>query len=106
MSRARSRRYGATGLAFVVFSLAILGLLASAGTVPHTHWSATPGLFNEDHDFSALATIGSASGLLPQTPSVVPLVLRAPLAIAPSPSGAVNHTRRAAGPRAPPAPLA
>ena len=105
MSREPAHRHGRV-VALVIFSLALLGLIGSAGSVPHTHWSATPGIFNEDHDLSALATLGSASGLLSQTPSVVPLVMAAPLAIAPSPTGRADQTHRSAEPRAPPAPLA
>ena len=97
------RRRGSGLTALVVFSLALVAFLVSAGSLPHTHSFATPGVYNEDHDRSFLATLGSGSGLLPQTPSVVPLVMAAPLAIAPRASARALQAHRSADSRAPPA---
>ena len=103
MPSKRWRSDGSVLTAFVVFSLALVAFLVSASSLPHTHASTTPALFNEDHDLSSLATLSSGSGLLPQTPSVAPLVIAAPLAIAPRANGLADQTHRSADSRAPPA---
>jgi hypothetical protein len=103
MPRARLRSHGIIIPAFVVFALALVAVVVNAGSVPHSHASATPGVFNEDHDLSALATVGSSSGLVSQTPSIVPLDAAAPLAAGPLTSAPVDQARRSADSRAPPA---
>ena len=103
MPSARLRRPGIIIPAFVVFVFALVAVVVNAGSVPHSHASATPGVFNEDHDLSALATVGSSSGLVSQTPSVVPLAAAAPLATGPLATAPLEQARRSADSRAPPA---
>jgi hypothetical protein len=57
--------------------LALLGAIAAAGSIPHAHLGAHPGLFNQDHDLSLLSTFAS-SAPLPVVPAIaVALVVAA-----------------------------
>lgn len=102
MSHVRSRSHRAFLAALIVVSFALMALVVNAGTVPHVHASLTPGVFNEDHDLSSLATLGSGSGLVPQTPSIVPFDTASPLVAGPPAREPVDRARRSADSRAPP----
>ena len=85
--------------------LAIVAVGVEGATIPHAHKSSTPGLFNEEHDLTNLAT--SRGGVT--VPDAVPTIAL-PLVVAPLVLGTAS--RPAATPcrqfdsRAPPTPLA
>jgi hypothetical protein len=85
----------------VLAGLALLGLVLSAGSIPHTHVGYGVGLYNQEHDLSALAAFGGAAPPPPAasaTPFDVPVAALA--AAAPIRPG--SAPRRLARPRAPP----
>jgi hypothetical protein len=96
-----SRRASLRG-ALIVFAVALFAVLFNTTAPPHTHASATPGIFNEDHDLSAFATLGTTTGLLSRAPSVEALVDVAPLADGPREASLRDDAHRASGSRAPP----
>jgi len=49
--------------------LIIVPLVGQRASLPHSHSGPTPGLFNEEHDLTLLATSGAAA-----LPAVLPLV--------------------------------
>jgi hydrogenase/urease accessory protein HupE len=98
----RSLRHPLVALSLL---LAVVAVGVEGATIPHAHKSPTPGLFNEEHDLTNLAT--SRGGVT--VPDAVPTIAR-PLVVAPLVLCTVS--RPAATPcrqfdsRAPPAPLA
>lgn len=54
--------------------LGVAGFLLTGGSLPHIHGPDHPGLHNQEHDLSYLATFGSA-GPVPDAPAVAPLAL-------------------------------
>jgi hypothetical protein len=68
--RSRTSRI-AVSLLFV----AVAALLAGSASISHTHVSSTPGLFNEEHDLTYLATLGAGSGVVPDAPSSAPFAV-------------------------------
>jgi hypothetical protein len=83
-------------------ALALLGFLASVGSVPHTHTGAGAGLYNQEHDLSYLAAFGGGApppAAAPATPVDAPIVAVPP----PAPLRPGSVPRRLARPRAPPA---
>jgi hypothetical protein len=80
--------------------LALVALLAREASLPHQHVGSSPGLFNQDHDFCALAAV--AGGLVPDSPE--PATLRVSLAPVTVLALAVRAVapRCLADPRAPP----
>jgi hypothetical protein len=81
-------------------TLALAGLLLAAATVSHTHVTPKPGLFNQEHDLSYLATLGSVAPLAQAVGPVVPLVVAA--AYAPSAPAVETRPGRHQDSRAPP----
>lgn len=92
-----------TGRARVSLLLAILALplLLQGASLPHTHSGAPPGLFNQEHDLTLLATVGTVASADAGAPAVlVVMVVTAVAALAPRrPARALGST---ADPRAPP----
>jgi hypothetical protein len=86
----------------ILTALALLGLVLSAGSVPHTHTGDVVGLYNQEHDLSYLAALGGGAPppvVASATPLDVPVVaLAAPAQV--WPGSAPRHPAR---PRAPPA---
>jgi hypothetical protein len=82
-------------------ALALLGFLASVGSVPHTHTGYGTGLYNQEHDLSYLAAFGGGApppAAAPATPVDAPIVAPPP----PAPLRPGSAPRRLARPRAPP----
>jgi hypothetical protein len=82
--------------------LALLALLLRDASLPHQHVSASPGLYNHDHDLSALATV--AGGLVPDRPEPRPALAALTAIAAPAPDAGSHAPRRHADSRAPPSP--
>ena len=58
----------------LLVGLALAGFLLSAASLPHRHDPAQPGLYNQEHDLSYLATF-AGNGLVPDTPAAAPLIV-------------------------------
>jgi hypothetical protein len=58
----------------ILVGLAVAGLLLGAAGIPHSHSPGLPGLYNQEHDLSYLATFGGGAPL-PDAPSAAPLVV-------------------------------
>jgi hypothetical protein len=97
----RLRRCLGSPLLIVLVGLALAGFLLSAASIPHTHAPSLPGLYNQEHDLSYLATFGGG-GLVSETPAAAPLVLVVVLAIAAAAGPPPLVSRRHADFRAPP----
>jgi hypothetical protein len=82
-------------------ALAVLASVASTGSVPHAHVAGEPALYNQEHDLSTLAALGSAAPLPAPVAVAAALVV---LAVLPAPPSRLR-SRRAGGhaSRAPPA---
>src|SRR5207247_1100656 len=84
--------------------LLMLGLAAfvvSGACLPHLHASGEFGLWNEEHDLSLMAALGTAASQLDATP-VVGLVLALVLTLALAGACAVSAPLCLPDPRAPP----
>ena len=95
------RRHLASPLPLVLVGLALAGSLLAAASLPHTHSPDLPGLYNQEHDLSYLATFGGAAPV-PDAPSTAPFVLVVVLAVATAARVAPITSRRHADFRAPP----
>jgi hypothetical protein len=95
------RRHLGSLLPAVLVGLALAGLLLGPAGLPHTHSPWQPGFYNQEHDFSYLATVGGV-GPVSDTPAAAPLVVVVALAIAPAMGPAPSVGRRHADFRAPP----
>jgi len=86
---------------------ALLGLLAFAavtlagGSLPHLHAAGEPGLWNEEHDLSLMAALGTAASQPDATP-VMALELALILALALAGARPASAPLRLSAPRAPP----
>jgi hypothetical protein len=87
--------------AALLATLALAGLVLAAATVPHTHVTATPGLFNQEHDLTYLATL-SGVGPLTQAAGAVALIVVVAAVLAPSLPTAASGPGRHPDSRAPP----
>ena len=100
MSRARIARPTSSPLGFLLL-VAVFALLLQGACLPHTHAGVGPGLYNQDHDLSLLATLHGAAVLLDAQPA--PLVVVVVSAVTPagteSPAAPARST---ADSRAPP----
>ena len=85
----------------ILVALALTGSLLGAASIPHSHTPGHPGLYNQEHDLSYLATFGGGAPL-PATPSPAPLVVLVVLAVATTAGAAPVVWRRHADFRAPP----
>lgn len=84
----------------VLAALALASVLASTGSVPHTHLGSGPGLYNEEHDLAYLATLSAALLTVAGPTLVVGVAVRTLPELAPTPL--VAPARRYTDPRAPP----
>ena len=96
------RRYSASPAPLVLVALALAGFLLSVASLPHSHVPGRPGLYNQEHDLSYLATFGAAAPV-PDAPSAAPLVVVVILAVAITAGVPPVTWRRHADFRAPPA---
>src|SRR5947208_16887223 len=85
----------------VLIVVATLGLVRSAGSLPHTHQPSLPGLYNQEHDLTLLAAVGGI-GPLPDAPSVDPIALATLLVVPPISWLPRARPRRTTDYRAPP----
>ena len=85
----------------ILVGLALAGSILSAASIPHSHTPGHPGLYNQEHDLSYLATFGGGAPL-PDTPSPAPLVVLLALVVASVIGAAPVVWRRHADFRAPP----
>jgi hypothetical protein len=77
VDRRRSVRHPA---AVLVLLLAIIALGIEGATIPHVHRSVTPGLFNEEHDLTNLATSRGGVTVPVAVPTLAVLLVVASLA--------------------------
>jgi hypothetical protein len=98
---ARARALVTPALSLMLVALALAGFVLSGASIPHSHAPGHPGLYNQEHDLSYLATFG-AGAPVPATPSAAPLVLLVVLAVALAAETPRALCRRHADFRAPP----
>jgi hypothetical protein len=85
----------------ILVGLAVAGSLLGAASIPHSHTPGHPGLYNQEHDLSYLATFGGGAPL-PDAPSAAPLVVLVIIVVAAATGAAPVVWRRHADFRAPP----
>ena len=95
------RRHLRSPLTLIVVGLALAGFLLSVASIPHSHTAGRPGLYNQEHDLSYLATFGGG-GPVPDAPAAVPLIVLVVLAVVTITGPAPQVGRRHADFRAPP----
>lgn len=98
--RAAARRLGRVPL--LVALAAFVALVAVSGSPPHTHSASSPEIYDQEHDFAAIAALGGTAGLLPQVAPVVPTPLAVWLRIVRMPDAPLAAPHRDADSRAPP----
>jgi hypothetical protein len=100
MSRARSGRLTSSPLSLLLL-VALAALVLQGACLPHTHTGVGPGLYNQDHDLSLLATLHGAAVLHDAQPA--PLVVLVVSVLTPTWTGSpVAPARSTADSRAPP----
>ena len=77
-------------------------LLLQGATLPHTHFGAPHGFFNQEHDLTLLAIVGTVASLAAAAPAVL-LTLVVVAVAAGRHVRPVSSPARAAASRAPPA---
>ena len=95
------RRHLTSPVLMVLVGLALAGFILGAASIPHSHTPGRPGLYNQEHDLSYLATFGGAAPV-PDATSSVPVVLVVVFALAAIASVVPVAWRRHADFRAPP----
>jgi hypothetical protein len=88
-------------LPMILVALALAGSLLGAASIPHSHTPGHPGLYNQEHDLSYLATFGGGAPL-PDAPSAAPLVVLVIVVVAAATGAFPVVWRRHADFRAPP----
>ena len=78
-----------------------LPLLLQGASLPHTHFGAPDGFFNQEHDLTLLAIVGAVASLDATAPAVMLVLVVSALAVAP-PRRLQTATHGAAASRAPP----
>jgi hypothetical protein len=78
-----------------------LPLLLQGASLPHTHFGAPDGFFNQEHDLTLLAIVGAVASLDATAPAVMLVLVVIALAVAP-PRRLQTATHGAAASRAPP----
>ena len=81
--------------------LAVAAFVLAGASLPHLHASGGPGLWNQEHDLSLLAALGTAASQPEATP-VMALELALILALAPAGARPASAPLRRSAPRAPP----
>lgn len=83
----------------LLFALLALPLIAQGASLPHTHFGAPHGFFNQEHDLTLLAISATVASLDVATPGVmfVPVVTAAAIGAwrAPDPTFACTADSRA-----------
>jgi hypothetical protein len=97
----RARPSLATGWLFVA-ALLLAGLLFQGATLPHTHSPSAPGIYNEEHDLTTLATRSGDAPLPTGVPLVAVAVVAGTIVVAAVTAHDAAPFRHTA-PRAPPA---
>lgn len=64
-------------LVLLLFAMALLAVVASGAAMPHAHGDA-PGIYNQEHDLTSLATFGGPAAVLAIGPAIVPTPAVAP----------------------------
>ncbi|MGH7308264.1 MAG: hypothetical protein ACREK6_06180 [Candidatus Rokuibacteriota bacterium] len=95
---ARLRYHG--GAAFLV-TLAVIAVVLTAASVPHTHVTVKPGLYNQEHDLSYLAALGGVAPLEQAVSAAAPVLVVTDGFGAADPA-LVSRVGRHPDPRAPP----
>lgn len=90
-----------TRLRALVLLLPLAAALLAGASLPHLHASGESGLWNEEHDLSLMAALGTA-GAQPDTAPVVALLLVLVLALASVLFRLASAPLRLADSRAPP----
>ena len=91
-----------TVLVVVLVAVAVAGGIAAGAAPPHTHGDV-PGLYNQEHDLTAFATLGSAAALAETADVRVVASVVSPLpglAVVPTPGRALRTAPSRAPPRA------
>jgi hypothetical protein len=99
--RRDGQRLRSSLLPMILVGLAVAGALLGAASIPHSHTPGHPGLYNQEHDLSYLATFGGGAPL-PDAPSAAPLVVLVIVVVAAATGAAPVVWRRHADFRAPP----
>lgn len=86
----------------LILLLGLAGLVLAGSSVPHLHAAGEAGLWNEEHDLTLMAALGTAAAQ-PDAAPVVALVLVVVLALAPVWFRLASASLRLADSRAPPA---
>ncbi len=94
----RLRHHG--GATFLV-ALAVTAVVLTAASVPHTHVTVKPGLYNQEHDLSYLAALGGVGPLVQAVSAAAPVLVVADGLGAAAPA-LVTRVGRHPDPRAPP----
>jgi hypothetical protein len=95
------RRFVLHPVSLELASLALLGFVLAVASLPHTHDSGRPGVYNQEHDLGYLATV-NGGGVLPDAPAAAPVVVLLAVAVATLLAAAPVVERRHADFRAPP----
>ena len=95
------RKHLGVPLMVILVGLALAGFLLGAASIPHSHAPGRPGLYNQEHDLSYLATFGGA-GLVSEAPAAASLVVLVVLAVTTVAGPPPLFSRRHADFRAPP----
>ncbi|HEY3065967.1 MAG TPA: hypothetical protein VGL09_09265 [Methylomirabilota bacterium] len=92
-----------SGIAWLcVAALLLAGLLLQGATLPHSHSPSAPGLYNEEHDLTTLATRGADAPVPTAVPVVAVAVVAGTIVVAAVTVHDGDPFRHTA-PRAPPA---
>jgi len=58
-------------LVLLLFAMAFIAVLASGAAMPHAHGD-TPGIYNQEHDLTSLATFGGPAAVVATGPAILP----------------------------------
>ena len=101
MSRVRLALSAHRGLLGSLLLVVAAALLLQGASLPHSHASARPGVYNQDHDATLLATLHSIAMLAETAPAPLVFALVAAIALLAIRSPA-STTRPTCDSRAPP----
>jgi hypothetical protein len=101
MLGSRARAGHGHPLLLVLLGLVVASLLLQGGSLPHTHQSSKPGLYNQEHDLTTLAAIGGIAPL-PAATAIVALVVILAAVVGEATTHPLGALRRHADFRAPP----
>jgi hypothetical protein len=85
----------------VVIALAIIGMVLAAGSVPHVHDHPEAGVYNQEHDLTLLAGVGSHA-LVTESPLLPALDVTVMAVMAHCGACPPSGVNRDSAPRAPP----